>query len=377
MVVAVENRASLKSWKMTVVALSLVAVVSTLYVYDDVVYDITDELSSRVLGYKRREKRNAYLRQPRRELVWVMSYPRGGADEIINFVERGTFTSMGTNYGDVLQGKDMQQHNAVYKSELVQKRWYSSGPFKNNVDFDLPAEYGDVLVKTYCTGHCLHMENGKFCSRIPYSRSLVNTDKFWSKCAGGSSYDPKRRPAVKGAKPYWRNRIKKVIVVVRNPLELVTNRWRDHMRTNGDLVSEVNFRNYCPWVDARYKTTKEIKTAFRKRWIKPHVDGVLCVTEFWRIAGWYSKAFAIARNRNPLIIYREEYVKDKQKTTTDVLNYIGMKQTNDKLPNVNTGARLYFTGDEVAAIGNFINVVSKDDDSAVWSHLKRYFEAHP
>jgi len=372
MVVALENRASLKSWKMTLVALSLLAVISTLYVYDDVVYEITDGLSSRLLGRARRARHAKWMSQKRKELVWVMSHPGAGADDIINFVERATFKSMATNYGDRVQTKDMKMHRNKYESKLLQKRWYSSGPYVNNMDFAVP-DTSDVLVKTYCTGHCLHMDNGDLCDRIPYSRSLVNLDKFWQTCAGGTSYKPGRKPEVKRAKPYWRNRVRKVILVVRNPLEIVVNRWRVYMRDQGDKVSETNFRNYCPKIDAHYWNSKEIKTAFRSRQLKDHVDGVLCVTEFFRIMKWYTQAFAVAEKRNPMVIYREDYVENAQRTTTAVLKYIGLKQTNYRLPNVNEAARLYYTDEEKQKIGAFMEVMGKGDSPA-WKSFSRYFK---
>jgi len=372
MVFAIENRVSLKSLKMALVALSLLAIISTLYVYDNVVYGTTDRLSSRLLGAARRARHAKWMAQPRKELVWVMSHPYAGADDIINFVERATFKSMATNYGDKHQTRDMQLHNNVKKSVLLQKRWYRQGPYKNNVDF--PADTEEVLVKTYCTGYCLHTENGGFCDRIPYSRELVDLGRFWETCAAGTNYQPGRKPEVKRARPYWKNRVKKVILVVRNPLEIVINQWRVHMRDIGEKVSETNFRNYCPLVDAHYLNNKEVKTAFRQKWIKNHIDGVLCVTEFFRIMTWYTNAFDVAYKRTPLIIYREDYVKNSQKTTNAVLKYAKLTQTNfNGLPNVNTAARLYYTDAEKEKIGTFLEAVAKDKSPA-WRAFSRYFK---
>lgn len=371
MFAAAMNHASMKTLKITTVALSLLAVTSTLYFFEST----EDSVASRMLGASRAARRQAYLDQPRRDLYWVMSYPRGGADEIINFVERTTFKSMGTNYGNHVQMRDMSQHVNTEKSVLLQKRWYGSGPYKNNMEFDLPEDYGPVLVKTYCTSYCDAQKDGDLCEKHPYTSHLSNAQSFWRTCAGGSSYYPGRAGyQVKRSRPYWREEIKKVIVVVRNPMEIVFARWRDHMRLNDEKVSETNFRAYCPMMDGLNRRQRAIRKAFKVADVAAALDGVMCATEFWRITRWYQLALELAESRHPLIIRREDYVRRSDATATAVLKFMMMRRTSKSaVPNVNEGARLYYTDDEKSAIGNFIETAfgSKSD---VWDLFKSYFD---
>jgi len=357
------------------VGVSLLAVVSTLYVYDEVLYKHNNGLMiSRLLGRNRRKRYKKWLQQPRKNLVWLMSYPSGGADDIITIVERATFKSMATNYGNVVQGRDMERYTNQDKSELLQRRWYGSGPFKNNKDF--PADTDQVLVKTYCTGHCLHAGNG-YCDRKSYSRALMSLNPFWTSCAGGVSYNLGRKQGLQRAKPYWKESVKKVVIVVRNPMEIVTTRWRIHMRDNEKLVSEANFRAYCPEIDDHYIKYKEMKLIIRNKWIKPHHEGVPCFTEFLRIMMWYENALEISSKKEKMIVYYEDLVDDLDKTANSILNYVGMqKQSSGGFRIVNTTPLLYFTTEENQKIATFMRAIGRNTSPAC-DLFDRYFQESP
>lgn len=170
--------------------------------------------------------------------------------------------------------------------------------------------------------------------------------------------------------------MKKVIVVVRNPLNMVMARFiKDYPNDYNGRNSALFFDNYCQAIDDHYMAkNKEVKMALkRNRKIKPLVDGVKCVTEFWRIAMWYQQAFSIAQRTNPLIIHREEYVSDPQRILNAVLSHGGMKQTNsDSLPIFTDDTVIYFNNEEIEKIGAlFEAVVSSDSDT--WESFKHYF----
>ena len=167
----------------------------------------------------------------------------------------------------------------------------------------------------------------------------------------------------------------KVILVVRNPFNMVTDCYREHMNDYNREISERSFDSYCQDIDNVHMTkNKEVKMALKSnKRINPFVDDVNCVTEFWRIPMWYQQTFAIAQRRNPLIIHREEYVSKPQLILDTVLNYVGMEQINtNSLPTFTEDMVLYFNDKEKEKIGAlFESVVRSDSDT--WESFRIFF----
>jgi len=333
-------------------------------------YDYDKKVSSLVRDLGRKTKEPL----PKRKLlIWLMGYPGAGSDSTINMIERATGQSMATNYGDVLQTKNRQVHKRVYESTWLQKEWYKEGAFVNNVE--MPADTDEVYVKTFCTGYCLYEPGSGWCSRIPYVRGLPSLGKFWTECSRGDINLPPRTK--RWNKTYWKNRVKKVLVLVRNPLEIVASRFLVYARDNAGIKrARTGLLPFCEEVDRRYGNMKEMVHVKRSKWIKPYLENVdvPCWTEFYRIFIWYAHTYTIASRREKLVRYYEDFVNDRVKTAEEILKFAGLSRMEGReiLP-IGDDVNIMFTDEEKENISKFMQAIGKFQSDMWGRYFKRYF----
>jgi len=354
-----ENKGiSLKSYKTGVVILSVVCLLSTIVINEDVVSFANDYMEeSRFLRLLKMRKRSR--NKPKRiGLIWLMGFPGSGTDDVITNVEQATQLSMGTNYGNIMETRKRQSYVNTYTSVLVQKDWYKSGPYKNNVDYDIGSS--EILVKTFCTGYCLpqHKQWGD-CTRTGYIRSLVKLGHFWTACAKSRSYKPNRKKQSKGMKAYWKNRVKKVVVVLRDPLNMVKARFIQLTRETGMKPSMVNFLAYCEDIDKRWGNVKEIKAKKKLGWLNLEHHGIPCYPEFFRIVVWYRNTYQIASKRESIVVRYEDLYDKPDKNIGKILEFAGLTRVWTKaLFGMRTPvAGAWFSDEETEKIGKFMHIL--------------------
>lgn len=373
MAISIARDLSLKTSKLALVLLSLFGILSTLYVYD-FDYGIETPSSTRLMKKQRLLKKGKKVPlPPRKELIWLMAYPGAGADQTMNMIERATGKSMGTNYGNTVQTQNMKSYTNVHVSTWLQKEWYKEGAFINNIDY--LADTSEVYVKTHCTGYCLYEKDSGFCTRIPYIRSLIDINKFWIGCARGNIYLPPRPITRAWNKKYQKNRVRKALVLVRNPLEIVVSRFLEYARANdGVPQSRKGLIQFCEKIDKLYRNVKETKNMRRKPWVKDHIDGVPCYTEFYRIFEWHKHTWVLAKNRKNIRKYREDFKNNLIGTAEDILNFAGLSRMEGReiLP-VNDEVNIMFTDEEKQKISQFMQAVGKNSSPMWKQYFARYF----
>lgn len=331
-----------------------------------------------------RENRKLRVIAEKKNLIWMMGYPKAGTSSIINIVERATGNSMATNYGHEIQTADGKVHRDMYDSVYLQTHHYPKGPFINNND--LPADTSNILVKTHCTAHCLYdrMRNG-YCSRIPYIRDLKDDALFTRACAAGVSYKHDREKAIKGTRQTVdSNDVKKTILVARHPLAIVTSRFHDYAKQRGYSEKDANaetFREFCKEVDGVYEDVKEVSQMLRKTFVKPLEDGIPCITEFLRIMIWYDKALKVVEKKDYILINFEEFIYNLDATSNEVLDFAGFEKVDDKPWFFDVAARQqhqkdmyhWFSFEELEKIGEFMEASGKFHSPAWEKIFKHYF----
>jgi len=386
MVVPAESRFSLKSSKLTVVAISLLTIASTLYVYDEVAYNIADTLMFQARELRRRVKGEKKKRP--KVLIWSLSYPHGGAEETINIVEHATKQSMGTNYGDEIQTYDMRKHIQRFESKSIDEDFYRHGPFVNNED--LPSDSNTVLVRAHCGGTCL-LDPHFPCPKASYMELFFHRKRFWDTCAHGRSYNSTRSVPVIRENGYPRNRVKKTVITVRNPLTIVASRFKHHTQYLDEYEGRTNAKglhDWCKIIDEDFMTRKEIKNLLKERRISATFRGVPCFTEFIRIMLWYDAVINGTLRRPHIIIRWEDYFKDLDQTARKLLRFIGLEKVDDDdwAFDTTVGDHIYtrmghdtndpnyewFTQEEIDKIEEFMQAVGRYKSPA-WDLLKNYF----
>lgn len=307
-----------------------------------------------------------------KNIIWLLGYPGAGSDATINMIERLTSKSMATNYGATVQTRDMASHTNVYESVWLQKIWWKEGVFINNRDY--PADTPQVYVKTYCSGYCLYEPDSGFCMRVPYVRNLVSHQHFWEDCARGDVYLPPRTR--RWNKTYWKRKVFNVLVLVRNPLELVTSRYMKWARVNGSKFGRVGLLPWCEMIDNMYGDMKEIGRFKRKRrMVKYYVEGTIpCYTEFFRIYFWYSNVYTIASRRDFIVKYYEDFINDPEGTALDILNYAGLERVEGKeIRPIGDEVDIWFNETEKEKISDFMESLGRFKKPMWDEYFARYF----
>jgi hypothetical protein len=368
MSLGVNSPLSLRASKLALITVSLFGVLSVLYKRGN---DFQGSSVTRLV-----ERRAKTTLPDRKTLIWLLGYPGAGTDATINMIERATQKSMATNYGSTVQTRDMGSVTNVYVSQWLQKVWYKEGVFINNIDY--PADTPQVYVRTFCTGHCLYDPDSGFCPRIPYVRQLLDVGRFWEECARGDIYLPPRTR--KWNKTYWRNRVKKVLVLVRNPMEIVASRFMVYARHNGLHKARVaGLLPWCEMVDNLYKDVKEVQKMTARRNMREIVvdgvpEGIPCWTEFFRIYYWYANAWEIADGRESMVKYYEDFINDPIGTATDILDYAGLTRVEGKeIRPIGDQVNMMFTDEEKEKISVFMQALGRGE-SPMWpEYFARYF----
>jgi len=359
----IASHLSLRASKLALITVSLLGVLFVLYEHDN------DFQGSRFARLVRRRTQDSL--PVRKELIWIMGYPGAGTDNTINMIEKATSKSMATNYGQTVQRRDTKSYTNVYVSQWLQREYIREGVFVNNIDY--PADTHAVYLKTFCTGYCLYDPDSGFCPRIPFIRSLLDTGRFLTECARGDIYLPPRTR--RWNKVYWHKQVRKVLVLVRNPMELVASRFLVYAKVNGIRKARAGLLPYCEMIDNMYKDIKEVKQmtsmARMKRYLVP---GIPCWTEFFRIYHWYANVWSIVGRKETLVTYYEDFTDDLEGTALDILDFADLTRVEGrKIRPIGDQVKIMFSDEEKEKISVFMQALGRFS-SPMWpDYFARYF----
>mmetsp|Transcript_3561 Transcript_3561/g.4550 ORF Transcript_3561/g.4550 Transcript_3561/m.4550 type:complete len:386 (+) Transcript_3561:52-1209(+) len=378
MALSLERFGSLRTSKVSLMALLLLAIVSTVYVRNDV-FDVLDGGSdSRLLrmlkkGKKKKKGKKERCRPyARKNLMWLLSYPGAGEDEVMNLVEHATEQSMATNYGNVLTTGDFKKLKDDRKADKIDEACWREGPFKNNVD--LPADSRNVLVKTHCGSYCMK-KNGVRCGKKDRMRSFLQPRLFSKACAVGLKYSV-RKGRSKRSKGYTKHSgIPKMVLLVRNPVAMVGARMAENKGIKVHELNRKQFLDYCKEIDDDRVTKRELDRILGKFLKDPEkADGVPCISEFFRIGVWYNRIIAnvISFNGKGDVVFWEDLYSDVDNEGQDLLNYLGLERVSGKSWMMDEDAKMHnelliglLSKEEYDKVMTFVEAVSH----SAWERL--------
>lgn len=356
---------------MRFIALALASIVSAIHATNEV----TQAAEGTVRQLAEEEDKTLTTRKlitidpTRKRFYWCMSYPGGGADDMMKLIEYVTQESHATMYASEIYDKRFDMKIDVFKPERLHSSQYTKGPWLNNGDLPAPTSKS-VLVKTYCGGFCTNGNRktgpvgGLACRRKDdYMKGLASFAEFTDECTKG-----KRIAGTNLITFYNKTRRKGVVVVTRDPIDLVAERFKMHARDrDGVAYNNEGLYEYCEWMDRFYhdvpemekiRNVYEIKEAFFKEGMKAPP----CYTEIYRILRWYTWAGTLdERDEESTLIRYEDIIGQRQRgeVVEEIVNMLNLTRVMDRFdmpyddPEI---LRAYFTDEDVSLMKEFMGM---------------------
>ena len=240
-------------------------------------------------------------------------------------------------------------------------------PMPHDSDSPLPEDY--VLVKTHCAGFQSQNWNE--------TGIITSKDNFLRGCVTPYHFVPSNNTSTSGrvkqveACPYEPSLIKRVVHIVRNPLDNVVSRFHlyqrnlfdaraigfSHSNVTADEAlprSAEGFRAYCDFLDNKTMQSKDA-VLFREFY-----SLVPCVSEFFLYIQWHNNAFHATSGGIPThFFYYEDFSGPSFSKTSDaLLNFLHLKRSPRGIDTPFLGGKTYeqyYTSDEKRAVARFID----------------------
>lgn len=325
-------------------------------------------------------------------LIWLSGYPFTGTQVTLEMIERGSNLSMATNYGDNLADMEGNEYEAAYDASIIDETLFPNGPFFHNVD--LPHTSKTLVVKTYCGGTCLP-EIDLNCTENEYIVEATVFKEFSRACRTGRSFR-KEKKVIEGARvngeaaivevkerrrtpPYnLNNNLKKAVITVRNPFEIVASRFREYAKHDDEyfqsMFNKKGLYKWCAETDQRNMQIDHFHKYESKMFFVKMVSRVPCWTEFYRVTKWYNNACKLVKAMDNHILYFEDIDNNLEPTYRGLMNYIGLevKITEDLELLFKRTAPHYdwFDPEDQPYVARFIKVVGTH---CGWQIMKKYF----
>ena len=180
--------------------------------------------------------------------------------------------------------------------------------------------------------------------------------------------------------------VKKAVHIFRNPMDNIVSRfryeWMQQAKSNQNNwannypKNREGFRRWCTHLNAN--RTKIMSSSIH--WIDPSLkevmDGVPCVTEFYRYVQWHNLAFATTSDLQvpSLVFYYEDYSSRFKEVTEELTNFLGLKQLGEApkfIDNKEYGD--YYTTTDKQAIAKFIKEFAT---KPTWQILEHYLHGY-
>ena len=239
-------------------------------------------------------------------------------------------------------------------------------PMPHDSDSPFPKDY--VLVKTHCAGYQGQdwNESGIVTSKVNFLRGCVTPYHIVP------SNDTSGRIKQVGSCPYEPSLVKRVVHIMRNPLDNVVSRFHLYQRNLFDArkigLSDLNvtadealprsadgFRKYCNFMNDEAMRSKDA-VLFREFY-----SLVPCLSEFFLYIQWHNNAFHATSGGVPThFLYYEDFSGPNFNKTSDaILDFLYLKRSprGIDIPFLSgkTYYEEYYTGDEKHAVARFID----------------------
>ena len=239
-------------------------------------------------------------------------------------------------------------------------------PMPHDSGSSLPEDY--VLVKTHCAGFQSQNlnETGIVTSKVDFLRGCVTPYHFVA-----SNNTSGRVKQVESC-PYEPSLVKRVVHIMRNPLDNVVSRFHLYQRNLFDAqtlgLSDLNatadealplsvegFRKYCKLKDNEQLMRSNDAVLFRDFY-----SLVPCLSEFFLYIQWHNNAFHATSGGIPThFFYYEDFSGPSFNKTSDaILNFLHLERSPRGLDIPFLGGKTYaeyYTGEEKRAITRLID----------------------
>lgn len=220
------------------------------------------------------------------DLVLFLGYPFAGTQATIGIMQKVTGYSMATNYGDMVETRHgMKRYH--FESKPVDKS-APLGPFQYRMDLPLPPGGSDILVKTHASGHCMDM--GAIvtpeCTMGNTVVPLTDLKNFFESAAYAFKYHPKMKRTTGGF--YNPHRSKKVVYLVRDPIEILESRWLNWVEGN-PKENKGPIQKLCDKLDNHQRAKVLVRNWYPEK-AKELAQKTPCHTELYRIVRYYIQA---------------------------------------------------------------------------------------
>lgn len=319
------NLSSPRTSKWILIVLACISVMSTLYVYDELLlsaFDSYESVTSRILRRKRRKSKTPKVKKtkapkvpktkkpkatkapkapkakkaaptaptvptvPRESINLLIGFPGSGADYLHESVEKYVGYQLGTN-----KPKEDQ------KSVSVQQEWYPDGPFfTGNSEYPIDGsgrKNSGHLVLTDCS-YCDATDES--CTGEKYFSK--DYGKFEKECLRTHKYDPTKRRRARystSTTPYLRNMLGTSFVVTRDPMEIIGDAYmRAHGGNYYPYTEWGDIVDWCKKIDEKGMEQSEMRGVVSRFLEHSDIPPPPCYTEHIRITTFYNNAYQLA-----------------------------------------------------------------------------------
>jgi hypothetical protein len=249
-----------------------------------------------------------------------------------------------------------------------------NGPFKVHFQLELPDD--ELLTKTACGGFCMD-EGNEQCTLEDYVVPLMKTQTFLQACAFGTKYQA--AGDILEPVSYDSYRVKKGVVLFRDPIEILVSRFSDRAKTEGTYpISRPGLHGWCSIYDNR-NSTKHLVEGWYTEEQRALAAYIPCHEEFYRIVMWYNQAFKMLEEtgKEELILHFNSFGTSHNEETVDKLfDFLNLEKVEGyKIPFERADTDFYswwnwFNADEMHHIKAFIEATASDKTDA---QFHRYF----
>lgn len=329
--------------------------------------------AKRTMRYKSKQARMTE-RAARKKIVWCLSYPFGGVDQLMKSVEYATGESMATMYGDQVYNQHFKLVTATTRPRWLNQKQFPEGPYLSN-DVLPPPTAEKVLVKTHCGGFCTHDGPLRCRKEHEYFEGLDSVKTFSDMCISGK----KRGPFTNES--YSKRATVGVVAVIRDPVELVLARFQDYAAKGKYEYTTSGLYKYCAWNDRFFDGVSDMEAMRENAWMKPYfkeeVTPPPCYSEFFRVLRWQANAVDAVKNKKGLLFYYEDLTNPKylDKSVNKIMDYMDMLRADDAndFPFENPDlSGVSFEDEDLVEIKDWMNAASNKYGR---EEIKKYFEA--
>jgi len=302
------------------------------------------------------------------ELAWILAYPCTGSDYVIDVLHKLTGKTTATNYGHTLKEANGITSRNSYESVPVFKERIN-GPWLYTHHLPLPEQNSYLPTLSYCGGYCARCFPGRY---------ILKRDEFIKQCVTGTQFKPsdfnngENEFGWTEDRKYDGEMIKKAGIMVRNPIDVVTNRFLYYSNVYaGELdwsqrydQNRKGFLAYCAENQVKYADEEA------KWWVEEvRMDGIdiPCYAEFFKLIQWHNLVSEMIDylGMEHRYFYYETFQANFTKQAENILGFYQLSPkvtvSDDKAPGaLRISSTTVFTQPERQKIGAFIYKMAND-----------------